>query len=169
MRLPIYEYPPTVADLNAHLNRGRAEPAKIVGSLHTDNAGEFLSRDFKEFVNSELITQTTCPPYVHSLNGVAERAIRSIMENARTSRQPAQAGRRWQRGLFTCLAPRIRLRTEPARPLLVRVAVHEAAAPTRLRKRCRKKVAYPRRGSNPRPRDDLESLVRKGPALCGGR
>ena len=73
-----------VAKLNAHLNRGRAEPIKVVGSLHTDNAGEFLSRDFHEFLNAESINQTTCPPYVHSLNGVAERAIRSIIENARS-------------------------------------------------------------------------------------
>ena len=72
-----------VADLNSHLNRGRSEPIKIVGSLHTDNAGEFLSREFKEFMDSSAIRQTTCPPYVHSLNGVAERAIRSIMENTR--------------------------------------------------------------------------------------
>ena len=71
------------ATLNAHLNRGRSEPIKIVGSLHTDNAGEFLSKEFKDFIDSELIAQTTCPPHVHSLNGVAERAIRSIMENAR--------------------------------------------------------------------------------------
>lgn len=38
---------------------------------------------FKDFLAAEVIQQTTCPPYVHSLNGVAERAIRSIMENAR--------------------------------------------------------------------------------------
>ena len=73
-----------VASLNAHLNRGRAHPTKIVGSLHTDNAGEFLSHEFTEFIDSESIKQTTCPPHVHSLNGVAERAIRSIIENARS-------------------------------------------------------------------------------------
>ena len=72
-----------VAELNAHLNRARSEPVRVVGSLHTDNAGEFLSRDFKDFLDEALVSQTTCPPHVHSLNGVAERAIRSIMENAR--------------------------------------------------------------------------------------
>ena len=72
-----------VASLNRHLNRGRSSPVKLVGSLHTDNAGEFLSHEFKDFLDSELISQSTCPPYVHSLNGVAERAIRTIVENAR--------------------------------------------------------------------------------------
>ena len=72
-----------VAALNAQLNKGRSAPTQVVGSLHTDNAGEFLSREFKDFLAEEVISQTTCPPYVHSLNGVAERAIRSIMENAR--------------------------------------------------------------------------------------
>ena len=54
-----------------------------VGTLHTDNAGEYLSHEFEEFLDSESIEHTTCPPHVHQLNGVAERAIRSIVENAK--------------------------------------------------------------------------------------
>ena len=73
-----------VATLKAHLNKGRSEPTHLVGSLHTDNAGEFLSHEFKDFLEENSISQTTCPPHVHSLNGVAERAIRSIVENARS-------------------------------------------------------------------------------------
>jgi len=73
-----------VASLNAHVNEGKAHPTNIVGSLHTDNAGEFLSHEFKEFMDEASIRQTTCPPHVHSLNGVAERSIRSIIENARS-------------------------------------------------------------------------------------
>ena len=57
----------------------------MVGSLHTDNAGEFLSRSFEDLLDTNAIDQTTCPPHVHSLNGVAERAIRSIVEHARAS------------------------------------------------------------------------------------
>ena len=72
-----------VASLNSALSKGSDSPRRAVGSLHTDNAGEFLSREFKDFLDEELITQTTCPPHIHSLNGVAERAIRSIVENAR--------------------------------------------------------------------------------------
>ena len=72
-----------VAVLNAQLSQNSTVPVRVVGSLHTDNAGEFLSGEFREFLDTKGISQTTCPPYVHSLNGVAERAIRSIMENAR--------------------------------------------------------------------------------------
>ena len=73
-----------VASVNAHVSQGKPAPVKVVGSLHTDNAGEFLSHEFKEFMDQEAIQQTTCPPHIHSLNGVAERAIRSIIENARS-------------------------------------------------------------------------------------
>ena len=72
-----------VATFNAHLNRNSSSPTQVVGSLHTDNAGEFLSREFQELMDDSLVHHTTCPPHVHSLNGVAERAIRSIMENTR--------------------------------------------------------------------------------------
>ena len=74
-----------VASLNALCSRGKSEPVKVVGSLHTDNAGEFLSREFSEFLDEQLIEQSACPPHVHSLNGVAERAIRSIMEVVRSN------------------------------------------------------------------------------------
>ena len=59
---------------------GKTQAMSVVGALHTDNAGEFLSREFSELMDDELIHHTTCPPHVHQLNGVAERAIRSIME-----------------------------------------------------------------------------------------
>jgi transposase InsO family protein len=73
-----------VAQFNAYASRGKDKPVRIVGTLHCDNAGEFLSREFQEFLEAETIHQTTCPPHVHSLNGVAERAIRSIMEHVRS-------------------------------------------------------------------------------------
>ena len=49
-------------------------------NIKCDNAGEFLSREFKKMLTDKGIHQTTCPPHVHQLNGVAERAIRSLME-----------------------------------------------------------------------------------------
>ena len=36
-------------------------------------------------LDSELVTQTKCPAHVHQLNGVAERSIRSILENVRAN------------------------------------------------------------------------------------
>ena len=79
-----------VAKLNALASIGKPEPVRVVGQLHMDNAGEFLSGEFNEFLDSELITRTTCPPHVHQLNGVAERAIRSVMEVVRSTREASR-------------------------------------------------------------------------------
>ena len=79
-----------VAKLNALASLTKPEPYRVVGHLHCDNAGEFLSRDFKEFLDDELVEQTTCPPHVHQLNGVAERAIRSVVEVMRATRVASQ-------------------------------------------------------------------------------
>ena len=79
-----------VAKLNALASIGKPEPVRIVGQLHMDNAGEFLSHEFNEYLDSESITRTTCPPHVHQLNGVAERSIRSIMEIVRATRDASQ-------------------------------------------------------------------------------
>ena len=79
-----------VAKLNALSSIGKPEPVRVVGQLHMDNAGEFLSGEFNEFLDSEGITRTTCPPHVHQLNGVAERAIRSVMEVVRSTREASR-------------------------------------------------------------------------------
>ena len=44
-----------VAKFNAYASLGKPEPVRVVGALHTDNAGEFLSREFVEFLDEELI------------------------------------------------------------------------------------------------------------------
>lgn len=54
-----------VAELNSGLRTRSATPARVIGALHTDNAGEFLSRDFAEILDTSLISHTTCPPHVH--------------------------------------------------------------------------------------------------------
>ena len=73
-----------VSRFNAHANTTSTLPVRLVGSLHTDNAGEFLSRKFSELLDENLINLTTCPPHVHQLNGVAERSILSIMALTRS-------------------------------------------------------------------------------------
>ena len=73
-----------LATLNAHASSKSASPIRVVGALHTDNAGEFLSRQFTELLDSEYVAQTTCPPHVHALNGVAERGIQSVMNLTRS-------------------------------------------------------------------------------------
>ena len=44
-----------VAKLNRLASTRSGKPVRIVGHLHVDNAGEFLSREFKDFLDSELI------------------------------------------------------------------------------------------------------------------
>ena len=69
-----------VASFNAFASQGKSQPVRIVGSLKCDNAGEFTSRAFQEFLDTETIEQTTCPPHVHSLNGVsmASQSVPSV-------------------------------------------------------------------------------------------
>ena len=74
-----------VAELRAQANVGSDVPVNIAGSIHSDGGGEFISREFREFTDSEGITHTTSPPYTSDLNGVAERAIRTIMEMVRAA------------------------------------------------------------------------------------
>ena len=37
-----------ISKFNAIVNVGKTHPTKIVGSFHSDNAGEFLSKDFED-------------------------------------------------------------------------------------------------------------------------
>eukprot|EP00965_Chrysotila_dentata_P085226 2812286-Pleurochrysis_carterae.AAC.1 len=62
-----------------------------VGTIHTDNAGELVSREFTDLLFDASVHATTSPPHVHALNGVAERAIRTIMELARSNISAAAA------------------------------------------------------------------------------
>jgi hypothetical protein len=51
--------------------------------LRSDNGGEYINREFREyFQNHGLIHETTCP-YTPQQNGVAERKNRHILETAR--------------------------------------------------------------------------------------
>ena len=73
-----------VATFNGKANSASGTMTRMVGALHTDNAGELVSREFAELMDSESIEHTTSPPHVHQLNGVAERSIRSVSELARS-------------------------------------------------------------------------------------
>eukprot|EP00965_Chrysotila_dentata_P124968 4130864-Pleurochrysis_carterae.AAC.1 len=72
-----------MASFTALLNKRSAQPKHVTGTLHSDNAGVFLSKEFGDFLAAHGVHNTTCPPHVYQLNGVAERAIRSIMELTR--------------------------------------------------------------------------------------
>ena len=53
-----------VAFFNAAASTGKPEPVRVVGSLRTDNAGEFLSHAMAEYLAESSIDHTTCPPHV---------------------------------------------------------------------------------------------------------
>eukprot|EP00965_Chrysotila_dentata_P105649 3489587-Pleurochrysis_carterae.AAC.2 len=80
-----------LASFAAILNKCQSEPKYLVGTLHTENAGEFLSTRFADFLSGTGVHSSACPPYVHELNGVTERAIRSVMELARSNLVAASA------------------------------------------------------------------------------
>ena len=73
-----------IASFNGKVNAQSRTMTQMVGALHTDNAGELVSREFQELMDAESVEHTTSPPHVHQLNGVAERAIRSVSELARS-------------------------------------------------------------------------------------
>eukprot|EP00965_Chrysotila_dentata_P187806 6172362-Pleurochrysis_carterae.AAC.1 len=52
-----------LAGFTALLNEGRDTPTRVVGTLHSDNAGEFLSKQFTELLADEGVHATTCPPH----------------------------------------------------------------------------------------------------------
>ena len=56
---------------------------KRIKRLRCDNGREFLNRDIYSFAKEKGIYIEPCPPYVHELNGTAERYNRSVMDTAR--------------------------------------------------------------------------------------
>lgn len=51
--------------------------------LVSDNGGEYLSKEFEDFIHSEGIKHEPGPPHSPELNGVAERANRTLCERVR--------------------------------------------------------------------------------------
>ena len=56
---------------------------KIEG-LRTDNGGEYISNEFKDYLKSRGIRHELTIPYTPEQNGVAERLNRTLMESARS-------------------------------------------------------------------------------------
>ena len=89
-----------VAKLNALSSIGKPEPVRVVGQLHMDNAGEFLSGEFNDFLDTELITRTI-RAHLTSTNSTAlpnERSGQSWRLCERRERQadaPSRSGHTW--------------------------------------------------------------------------
>ena len=54
-----------------------------IGTLRTDNGGEYVSKEFENYLMSKGIHHELTTPYTPQQNGVAERMNRSLMESAR--------------------------------------------------------------------------------------
>ena len=55
------------------------ESGKHVKALRSDNGGEFISTEFKDFCSAEAIWRELIAPHNPQQNGVAERKNRTIM------------------------------------------------------------------------------------------
>lgn len=66
-----------------YINQLENLTGKRTKRLRCDNGREFLNKDIYNFVKEKGIYIEPCPPYVHELNGTAERYNRSVMDVAR--------------------------------------------------------------------------------------
>ena len=55
-----------------------------IGILRSDNGGEYISKEFKDYLKSKGIHHELTVPYSPEQNGVAERMNRTLMETARS-------------------------------------------------------------------------------------
>ncbi|CAI7873325.1 unnamed protein product [Closterium sp. NIES-54] len=57
---------------------------KSVLMLHSDRGGEFLGKEFTDFVDGKGIVHDLTCPYTPQQNGMAEREMRTVVESVRT-------------------------------------------------------------------------------------
>ena len=55
-----------------------------IGTLRSDNGGEYMSREFREYLKQKGIRHETSVPHTPEQNGVAERLNRTLCEKARS-------------------------------------------------------------------------------------
>lgn len=66
-----------------YINEVENKTGKTIKKLRCDNGKEYLNNNIYQLVREKGIFMDKCPPYVHELNGTAERYNRSIMDIAR--------------------------------------------------------------------------------------
>ena len=71
---------------NYYFNRFENLTGKKIKKLRCDNGREYINKNIENLVTEKGIIIEPCPPYVHELNGTAERYNRTIMDSARCLR-----------------------------------------------------------------------------------
>ena len=66
---------------------------KKIKTVVCDNGKEYMNANIYRLFREKGITMKPCPPYVHELNGVAERYNRSVMDTARCLLKEADVSR----------------------------------------------------------------------------
>jgi len=69
--------------------------SKKIKKLRCDNGKEYINKDIFRLAREKGIVIDPCPPYVHQLNGTAERYNRSIMDTARCLLSEARVNKRF--------------------------------------------------------------------------
>lgn len=78
-----------------YINTVENVTGKRIKRLRCDNGKEYINRDIYRLAREKRIIMDPCPPYVHKLNGTAERYNRSIMDTARCLLFEARVNRRF--------------------------------------------------------------------------
>ena len=75
--------------------RARAEKSsgRNIKAFRSDGGGEYLNREFRQYLSEAGIRHIISPPYTPSQNGLAERMNRTIMESARCILENSQLGK----------------------------------------------------------------------------
>ena len=68
-----------------YINQVENFTGKKIKRLRCDNGKEYMYKDMDSLIKKKGIIVEPCPPYVHELNGTAERYNRTIMNSARCS------------------------------------------------------------------------------------
>ena len=66
-----------------YINKVENYTGKKIKILRCDNGKEYLNNDIFNLIREKGIIMDKCPPYVHELNGTAERFNRTIVDSAR--------------------------------------------------------------------------------------
>ena len=65
-------------------NKVEKQSGKSIKSLRSDRGGEYLSREFTQFLKDNGILAQLTPPYKHKMNGVLERRNLTLLDMVRS-------------------------------------------------------------------------------------